>query len=80
MLEILKNPKIIIYNIDGLEFGVTIQDFNQFNRINVFYNSKRIGFKDYPPKTDITNGVIEYSIRKIGTEKLNGLYNKIPKI
>lgn len=51
--------------VDGTLFELTVQDYGSHWKVRVYQNDKVIGFKDFPIRTDLNNGVLTYAVRSM---------------
>ena len=65
------NPKAISIVVEGKEWSYMWQDFGQFKRLNVYFDERRIGWKDMPISVDEGDRTITYFIKSLaqGPEK-----------
>ena len=59
-------------SVDGMEFEIKWLDFGSYVKMNVFKNSKLLGSKKFPIKTDRGDGVVKYTIRSLLKDKNDG--------
>lgn len=51
--------------MNGMKFELTVQDFGTHNKVRVYQDKKVIGFKDFPIRVELSNGVIEWTVKSL---------------